>query len=507
MMRAALWLRALFGAAMLIAVGYMIVPPWGEQADIWETAAAIQAISDSPLDPRNPLLDLPGDTSPRFTPYTIVAGVVDRLFALELFTTVGMAGVFSLMLFVTGIARVIRTLTPGPRAVLWCIPVMLLGWGHGYGEANSYHFEFFFATLPYVGALTYGICFHGLAELDRYLTQGSRGGLIAYAALAVLAFLTHPITALLLFVAAFAWAVVRASWRTAIALQLVPLLSLGAAFLWPYFDYPTLLFRGSTEAWYKVRLFDDQLTKVGPALLGIPVAAYFALRKRYPELVVALGCSIFVYAASWTLDIQIGSRFIFYGSLFSHLCLGLFFFESGVFRRGVWNRPLLQTGVVVFLILAVLGVGGYYRARKLVIQWTPAVEHYRETKGDLLEPWEDIRFTRDYLDEHSVVMVEDTVGWRIPAVSKARLVAQAKGDPLIAEEVVIRRADANRFFYGPLESVERWELLQKYHCTHILLDERHALRFEHSLRSDLDVMASLAYARPPYRLYRVKPTE
>ncbi len=208
-MRAVIGLRVLYIAALLIALLYAIVPPWGEQADIWETAAAIQAISDSPLDPRNPLLDLPGETSPRFTPYTVVAGVVDRVFDLELFTTVGIMGMFSLLLFLTGISRVIRTLNPDPRAQLWIIPVMLLGWGHGYGEANAYHAEFFFATLPYVGAITYGICFHGLAELNRFLSSGSRWGLIGYVILAILAFLTHPITALLLFVAAFAWAVAR----------------------------------------------------------------------------------------------------------------------------------------------------------------------------------------------------------------------------------------------------------------------------------------------------------
>lgn len=503
-MRAVNGLRVLYIAALLIALLYAIVPPWGEQADIWETAAAIQAISDSPLDPRNPLLDLPGETSPRFTPYTVVAGVVDRVFDLELFTTVGIMGIFSLLLFLTGISRVIRTLNPDPRAQLWIIPVMLLGWGHGYGEANAYHAEFFFATLPYVGAITYGICFHGLAELDRFLSAGSRWGLIGYVTLAILAFLTHPITALLLFVAAFAWAVVRVNWKTAALLQLVPFVALGAAYLWPYFDYPTLLFRGSTEAWYKVRLFDDQLTKVGPALLGIPVAVYFAMRRRYPELVIALGCSLAIYFASWTLDIQIGSRFIFYGSMFSHLCLGLFLFESGIFSKGFLKRPPLQTGIVIFILVAVLGVGSYYRVRKLDKQWSPVIEHYQLTHGDLLEPWEDIRFLRDYLDQSSVVMVEDTVGWRIPAVTQARLVAQAKGDPLIAEEVVERRADALKFFMGPLDSPDRWELLQKYHCTHILLDERHALGFDDNLKSDLSAMASMIFTRPPYRLYKVK---
>ncbi|MCL4305152.1 hypothetical protein KJZ99_04510 [bacterium] len=503
-MRAANVVKVMYFAAFLVALLYAIVPRWGEQSDIWETAAAIQAISDSPFQPRNPLLDLPGNTSPRFTPYTVVAGISDRLFDLKLFTTVGIWGLISLGLFISGLARVVRTLTDDRHAMLWVLPVMLLGWGHGYGEANAYQAEHFFLTLPYVGAITYGICFHGLAELNRFLTTGSKLGLIGYTLLACLAFLTHPVTALLLFVAAFAWAIVRKGLAVTALLQIVPVLALGIALLWPYFDYADALFKGSTEQWYKVRLFADQFTKVGPALLGLPVAFYFGLRKRHLELVIALGCSCAIYLLSWLLGIQIGSRFIFYGAIFSHLCIALFFLESGLFRRGFLRLPIVRTGTVIALLVAVIGVGTYYRARKLEMQWTPVIRHYEATQGDILEPWEDLRDFQSYLNSSHVVMVDDTSGWRIPAVTGARLVAQAKGNPLLIDEVNQRRMDVSRFFYESTDTEARQELLHKYHCTHILVDNRLAQKLDHALKSDLEEFADFAIARPPFQLYRVK---
>lgn len=501
--RAATWLRVMYGAILVVALLYTFAPPWGEQADIWETAAAIDAISDSPVDPRNPLLDLPGETSPRFTPYTFTWGVIDRILGLELFTTVALAGLFNLLFFLTGLARIVRTLTDDSRALLWILPVMLLGWGHGYGEANGYQAELFFATLPYVGMFTYGICFHGIAELNRFLSSGSRLALLNYAVLGILAFLTHPITALLLFVGAFAWALVRAKFTTTLLLQSIPLIALASCWLWPYFDYPTLLFRGTSEDWYQVRLFDDQLTKVGPALLGLVVAVYFAVRRRYLEPVVALAVSLAIYLFSWLFGIQIGSRFIFYGSIFAHICIGLFLYESGVFRRGFFKRPVMQIAVVLVLAVAVFVPGTYYRFRKFEKQWKPAVQHYHAT-GDALQPWNELLFLQNILDDRSIVMVEDTVGWRVPAVTGARLVAQAKGDPLIQDEVNRRRVDATRFFQLPLTLEERHQLLSQYHCTHILLDNRRGGFFADNLERHIAELSDFTAASPPYRLYRVK---
>ncbi|MBK6909351.1 MAG: hypothetical protein IPK53_04525 [bacterium] len=494
--------RILYSAILVVALIYTIVPLWGPQADMWETIAAMDAISESPLDPRNPLLDLPGETSPRFTPYTVLWGIVERLFDLPLFTTAALASLVNALLFFTGLHRVIRTITPDPRAPLWIIPVMLVGWGRGWGEANGYQFEQFFATMSYAGTFTYGLCFHGLAELNRYLSSGSRRGLGLYIVLGVLAFWSHPITALLLFAMGFAWSFARAPFKTAVLLQAAPFAALAACWLWPYFDYPTVLFRGSTEAWYRVRLFDGQLLRIGPVILGIFVATYYALRRRYNEVTLALLLALAIYLFSWALDIQIGSRFVFYGAIFAHICIGLFLMERfSDLRLG----SILERGVVLFVLGAVFMAGGYYRVKKLDRDWQPVVEHYQSTGGDILEPWEDIRFLRDYLNDNSVVMVEDTVGWRIPAVTQARLVAQAKGNPLMAAEVAQRRADVVQFFSGPATTDERRELIVKYHCTHVLVDSRNLQRADAALDHDLALLTEPLTAAPPYRLLRVKP--
>lgn len=493
--------RVMYSAILVVALLYTIVPLWGPQADMWETVAAMDAISKSPLDPRNPLLDLPGETSPRFTPYTVLWGAIDNVIGMKLFTTAALASLFNALLFFTGLHRVIKTITPDPRAPLWIIPVMLIGWGRGWGEANAYQFEQFFATMSYAGTFTYGLCFHGLAELNCYLTNRSRMGLALYVIFGIFAFWSHPITALLLFAMGFAWSFARAPFKTAVLLQVVPFIALAACWVWPYFDYPTVLFRGSTEAWYKVRLFDGQLLRIGPVILGIFAAGYFAWKRRYGEVTLALLLSLAIYLFSWALDIQIGSRFVFYGAIFAHFAIGLFLMER---FSDLKLGSLLERGIVLFVLGAVFVAGGYYRMKKLDRDWQPVVEHYQSTGGEILEPWEDIRFLRDYLNDNSVVMVEDTVGWRIPAVTGARLVAQAKGNPLMAAEVAQRRADVVTFFSGPATTDERRVLLTKYHCTHILVDARNTERADDSLESDLSMLTEPIAAPPPYRLLRVR---
>lgn len=496
-----LWMRVLFGTLLGVALLYTIVPPWGDQADIWETSAAIQAISDSPVSPRNPLLDLPGDTSPRFTPYTFFWGIIDRLFGLPLFTTVALAGLANFLIFWSGMARVVRGVTGNMKAMLAVAPVMLLGWGSGYGEANGYQSELFFSTLAYVGTFTYGLCFHGLAELQRYLEGGSQRALAFYAALGILAFLTHPITALLLFVAGFAWTAARRGLLKAIFLSGVPLLAFASCFVWPFFDYPKLLLHGSTDSWYKVKLFSGQIRGLGPALFGFPVAAYFAWKRRYLEVALALALCSLVYLLSWALSIQIGSRFLFYGAIFAHLCIA--FFVSDCLSGAEVSRPWLRYAAFMLLILVFLP-GLYYRSVKLGNQWRPALEHFEES-GEILKPWEDLAPLRSELSQECVVMVEDTVGWRIPAVTGARLVAQAKGNPLMQEEVNLRREDVTRFFQSPMDAHARAALLTKYHCSHVLVEKATTHKHDSSFDSSLDSLSLPVSSQASYTLYRVKP--
>src|SRR5512143_879317 len=88
-----------------LAVFFAFVRPWGQTADLWETAAAVRAVSQDLAHPYNPMLDLPGSTSPRFTPYTLFWGAVMRGTGWSIFMVMALAAITNFLLFVTGLFR------------------------------------------------------------------------------------------------------------------------------------------------------------------------------------------------------------------------------------------------------------------------------------------------------------------------------------------------------------------------------------------------------------------
>ena len=66
-------------ALIVIGVPYAMTRPWTIYADVWEQVAAMREFARHPSNPLNPLLALPGETSVRFTPYTLMWGMAARL--------------------------------------------------------------------------------------------------------------------------------------------------------------------------------------------------------------------------------------------------------------------------------------------------------------------------------------------------------------------------------------------------------------------------------------------
>ncbi|MBL0062080.1 MAG: hypothetical protein IPP40_11540 [bacterium] len=175
-------------ALLPVAIAYTLPFLWGGD-DVFEMAAAIRAASENLLDPRNPMLALPGETSPRFTPYVIFWGAVMKATGTSVFTMIKVTALANFLLFATGLTRFITAQFGDKRLATILIPVMLWIWGTGYGQANAYHLWFFFFSLPYVAIFAYGMGFHALAELALYLTNGQRTHVVLFAALSTLVFL------------------------------------------------------------------------------------------------------------------------------------------------------------------------------------------------------------------------------------------------------------------------------------------------------------------------------
>ncbi len=484
------------------AVFFVVVRPWGQTADFWETAAAVRAVAQDFLHPDNPLLALPGNTSPRFTPYTLFWGAVMKL-GPGIFTTMALAGLANFALFVTGLFRFIRGEFRSLTLPVYVLIIMLVVWGTGYGQANAYQLRMFLEGLPYVGFFTYGVCFHGLAFLRRYLMAKRWQDLLWYTLLMATAFVTHPITALFGFTVALAMLAAERNWQQLILMQAVPLVALSLALAWPYFDYWTVLTRGSSESWFDAPLFHNQAEALGPALIGLPIAGYFALKRRHLMAVYGLVFCTVIYLVSYALHILIGSRFLLYATFFLHLAIALYLYEQVVHRRRSMQAWLHGHGYLLIIVFMLFGPGLWYRAHEMAKHvkrfYTPLLDFHAYQS-----PVRDYFFLRDYLHENDVVMADDTTGFVVPAITGAKIVSPQKGDPLITAEINLRRQAEQAFFNDSLTTRQRAAIARRYHVTHILVDESRGQMQNDSFRQSLSEMSRPEARQGAIALYRIE---
>jgi hypothetical protein len=482
---------------------FCFAQPWTVTADHWETAAAIRAISQDIVHPANPMLALPGYTSPRFTPYTVFWGAVMRWIGLNLFAIIGFAGVANYLLFVTGLARFVRRQFRDQILPAYVLLTMLMIWGTGYSEAGAYQLGVFLQTLPLIAIFAYGMSFHALASLRAYIDESKWLSLVAYLLCMTIAFVSHPITGAFGFIAAAAMLLAESGFRKMVLLQIVPLFSVGIAVLWPYFDYVHVLTKGTTEVWYKNPIFSNQIEALGPALAGIPIIFYYAMKRQYLFLASGFIFCAIIYGICKAMDIQIGSRFILYGAIFLHLAIAHYIQEQKLIKWSNLRTSVESHGLAFVLIVLMLLPALWYRAREM--KWTMegtlgSFSHLHAYQS----PAQRFFFLSDYLNTSDVVLAEDSTGWVIPAITGAKLVAQLKGNPLINEDVKRRREEANGFFDNAMSLENRREILQKYHVTQILLDRTQRSKWDKSFLQDLSVLGENKVEQKMIALYRIR---
>lgn len=476
---------------------------WTQTADIWETTAAVRAAAQDLLNPANPMLALPGDTSPRFTPYTILLGAILRVTQLDLFTIMGWAGVLNYLLFVIGLAFWLMRQFKEPRLPLFVLITMLVVWRIGYVYAQAYHLGFFLVSLSYVGTFTYGVSFFALGLLKKYLDDGSRSALAGYTLLSILVFVTHPLTSTFEFVTALAMLLAAGNLRRTILLQIVPVLSLAVALLWPYFDYWTVLFKGSTDRWYPAALFAQQVKRMGTLILGIVIVGYFAYHKKYRVVVLATTFCLVIYTLSGAVRNLTGMRMLLYGSIFLHMAIALFLLEHWPhwWKRISFREPrsLVKLAVVLIIFVPTLP----FRAGDIKFVATD-IAHSTFGTPHPVTTEERFSFLNRWLNTSSIVMAEEDTAWPVPALTGAKVVCQQKGDPLIPQEILQRKADGNGFFRANHSLTKRGELLARYHASHILIDMFWQKRWDSSLLEHIAQLSTPEDSCGTVFLYRVR---
>ncbi|OGD18926.1 MAG: hypothetical protein A2W03_13805 [Candidatus Aminicenantes bacterium RBG_16_63_16] len=475
---------------------FSFAKPWGLESDFWDTAAAVRELSVHPLDPVHPLYALPGRASPRLNPHTLLWGLVKKLTRLDIFTTMGLAGLANFILLAAGLYLFISGKFKSRSLPIYVFFIMIWVWGSGYGHSNAYNLETLLVTLPLTSVFAFGLSLMALHFLDRYLALNRRNDLFLYAVISALAFVSHPVTGSFCYVAALGLLLEAGNWRRAIILQCIPLVALGGALLWPYFSYWDLFTKNLVIEESRSPLFSRQIQALGSALVGLPVIMIYALKRKHAFVLYGFAFCSILYGVSFLAGIQIGGRYILFAAFFLHLSVALYLEETEIlsFPR---VRDSFRTDGAWLILLFVLFV-------------VPGLSRIKDMSGQLFgyaSPIKPYLFLSRHLSGDDVVLASDwREGYPLPAVTGARIVEPRHFFTLlIKEESARRKKDAAAFFRGDLTREERLEILTRYRATHLLLDLKDEPGWHPSFRDTLGDLGTEIASEGQVVLYRIKP--
>lgn len=472
--------------------------------DFWDTAAAVKELSRNPIHPNHPMYLLPGNTTTRFNPYTLFWGIFKRITNTGIFTTMGIAGFVNYIIFILGLYFFLSRKFKSRSLPTYAFLAMLLIWGIGYRHANAYHLNLFLITLPYIGFFAFGLSFNALFFLSRYNEEKRKLDLFLYSLLAVIAFITHPLTGAFCFAAATAILLTERNLKSLLIIPIVPLLALVISFTWPYFSYWSLFTQNSNPPLRKSPLFFNQIQALGPALIGLPIIFLFALKKRHQFIVYGLLFCSLIYLISGVGSIFVGARFILFSAFFLHLAIAVYVEERGIFSPQKIRDSFRSNGLVIILIFILLFPSGYYRAREMgrhILRFFDKPFHIHSYNS----PVNSYLFLDKHLSFPDVVIANAwREGWVIPAVTGAKIVeTRSRSTFLMKDESLNRKKDVAAFFKDELSLKDRISIITKYDVTHILVNLKDKDDWHPSFLENLGVLGKQITRKNTIVLYRI----
>jgi hypothetical protein len=453
------------------------VLPWFEWSDGCEHAAAVRELTYSLSNPKNPLLDLPGDTSARFVPSIIIMAIFQKIFNAGIFTILGFSSAVSFLLLGLGIYLFSKEYFQDEKQPIYTFLCILFLWGKGWDGANSFMFSSLVFNAYYPSIISFIAIFFALTVMLRYIRQKRDRYALAYIALTSFIFLNHPLTGFLFSIIAFVLFVAegRAQKRILGLIAISSLLAVGLTALWPYYSFfKCVLFVASGKAkqfwdynFSHQTLYSESVIRIGPAFLGIIPVLYFGAMRKHLFIVSGFFSCSALYALGYFFDISLAERCIFFCMFFSQLAFSRFLknlihAEGGLqsIRRHRFVKACFIAGLFIGTAAQLFLVSRVYLPQWL--EWKPAfrIKTYQH-------PLKKYFTLAHHLHRGDIVLTDVFTSWVIPCITDVKVVSLFHNSPLVSDNSE-RLSDTMSFFTEPYS---HQNILKKYRITHILIDK------------------------------------
>ncbi len=476
------------------AAFYYPLATYGYWQDIWEHAAVINEWMKDLWHPKNP--HLPVDTgSVRYMPYFFLLSCIGRLFDLEALQILGLGGVLNVAALLTGIFLFFRVYFKDEWAPVIGGAIMLGAWGIAWVWPNNYQLRslFYCSSYPATFAMAASLFVFWVAVKLIRDEVCSLWWYIVLAALVFVIVLSHQLTGSFAIASLFILAVFEPSASLVYRVKLVIFVLLGILLtgFWPYFSLWDLFVGTSSSTWDETastifghgplnRFYSPIviIMSFAPALLGFPIIIYLAYRKTQLFIVTGFLLLMTLYIVNIIFPIPLGHRYLHFSIFYLHLALTwsvltVLRYSKNLEQQRSHKRSRVLIGVTSRMIIVLAFVGNLLLAALMFAGYHPRMTFDSPYRIEDIKRYSKIQPVVSDMQQIATHIPDDAVVLGIPwmvrplPTFKGKITAVHHPNPFVLDGGR-RKADALKFFEPTTSYMERREILQRYHATHII---------------------------------------
>ena len=428
--------------------------------DFWTHAAVVKELSQRLFSPHNPIINAPVAHA-FYSPYAVLVASVARAFRLTPIQALTVFAYINLLLFVLCFGLFCRAMHKNNYPFFGGLALIfiLFLWGSNPPYwSGFYHFAGLHLALPYPSTFALSLSFLALRFLANNLSL-SRPKAVGVIILLAVIFITHPTTAVFLFLsigtlylAFFNLALKDAFFKAAILVLPALLLCLA----WPYFNVVDLLFGDSSDFSNDSKeLYDNVLQQGWPALLALPAIFFYKKDKVMRFFSMTVMVMLFVFLCSY------GAKMYGFARLWSNAIMFAQLMVAYMLAGAIENKKVAAT---VYASVVAISL-----AACLLLNWANIKNmlNIRLPKPSL--DYDGYRFLEKAVPAGAVILSDMKSNLFIP-LSGAKVIATRY--PLYwVPDLNVRREAVLSFFNPRTSDSVRYLILDKYTPDYILVDQ------------------------------------
>lgn len=495
--------RYLILSMFTIIIMIIIVFNSAWHGDFYFHTAAVNELKYNPINPRNHYTNLDTPTAD-FSPYHLIIALFSRWTRLDVISMYGLAGILNLILFLIFLYLFSIKLSGNKNIPFYLLFFTLILYGEKTwtwsGFFNIRNLETFSYPSSICGVLL-------LVEFYLYIFMIKEKKYIFIPIISILSsiiFLTHPLTAMFLYIGFFSFTICIPHKKILIhlvRLLFILVLSFFLSSLWSYYPWFKLFNLASIKGFipeitfYKYPLVFLRILPV--IIIGTPIF-FVRLKKNWKEsLNVMLIILLMIYVVGYIFKIYMFGRLMPSILFVIHFMIAYSFvkYESKLVRHNY-----IPTYKKIFYIIATLFI------------LISGIQQSKSCLKRLLSPlpikYKEFEFLNRFVSHYNVVIAPPKISFYIPSFS-GKVLTHVYDTDLFIPDHITRKEAMLEFFDEKITNYRREQIIDKYNVKYILFNTENLydLKKYHTpskkLITSLDLLGDVVYNQNNFILIKL----